>query len=102
MSNRVGLAVPGIPRPGAEVPELVEVVYQPAEQADLLRELARVRCEVDEALECLQEWEIKLLDRLLVMRSGPSAYIQSQLSNLRHVRAHLLTALDPHYRGPLH
>lgn len=84
----------------ADVPELVEVVYQPAGVGELIREHNRCRSEIEEAIEALDS-VLRDLDR---QRVGSVGIMRRQLATyyiqLNHVKEHMLWALDPGSSAP--
>lgn len=77
------------------VPELVEVVFAGVVTAEYSRELARCRCEVEEAMDALESWQSRY-EAMTRNEDGsmPQNYVE-MLQLLEHIRDHLRWALDP-------
>lgn len=68
-------------------------VEESSSHAALIRELARTRCEVEEAQEALEAFALDLLAASRGRRATDRNRLRVWLSHVRHVQAHLTWAL---------
>jgi cell division FtsZ-interacting protein ZapD len=78
-----------------DVAEVVEVIGPTDVQAALLREIARQRCEADEALELLESIRGDVLDRMGHTIGEQWGWLSGHLGYLDHLAQHLRWVSDP-------